>query len=454
MDILPGARQWPSILLARTTDTTDASTLAADQQGSWRAWRKAVGSMSPEEVISQVTDSGLRGRGGAGFPTGDKWAMCAAQPPGIRYAVANGFEADPGTQLDRTLMERDPHAVLEGLALAAYAVGAHEAFVVIKASSSTATRRIRAALRAAEEAGLLGRDAAGSGYDLHIEVREVQGAHVIGEETVLLRALEDKRAQPDQRPPYPAEDGLWGRPTVVNNVETLAAVPWIVATGPDEFRKAGSAAWPGTTLVQVSGAVKHPGIAEVPMGTRLGDIIKLAGGAAGTLKAALVGGPSGGFLPPAEFDVPLEPTELEARGADLGVRVDRRRRRWRVHRRHGQPADPFPQRRGVRQDHPVPHRSAQTGRDRGPDDDRASQADRHRPADRPFIGHTRRGSVRPGGVGPQPADERDAILRSGVRGPHRAGDLPGGRLPTPPRGRRSRPVIARPGRDDRSCVLR
>ncbi len=319
MQILRGDAATPSILLARAADgAAEPSLSAAEATGAWKAWRKLVKTVSPEEIVRKITASGLRGRGGAGFPTGQKWAACASQPPGIRYAVANGFEADPGAQLDRTLMERDPHAVLEGLAFAAFAVGAHQAYVVVKSTAVVAVRRLRDALRAAEEEGLLGSDVLGSGFDLHVEVREIQGANVLGEETVLLRAIEDKRAQPDQRPPYPAEKGLWDKPTVVNNVETLAAVPWILGNGAEAFSKIGLASAPGTTLVQIGGAVKQPGIAEVVLGTTVSDLVKLAGGPSGTLKAVLVGGPSGGFLPPSELDVPLEPGALRDRGALWG----------------------------------------------------------------------------------------------------------------------------------------
>ena len=176
--------------------------------------------------------------------------------------VANGYEADPGSATDRTLMETDPHAVLEGVALAAFAVGAKRAFVAVRADATVAVRRLAAALREADDAGILGHDALGTGIELHIELRELQGAFVVGEETVLLRAIEGKRAMPDQRPPYPAVKGLWDEPTVVNNVATLAAVPWIVTHGAGAFRKLGAADEPGTTLVHVTGAVSdagHPG---------------------------------------------------------------------------------------------------------------------------------------------------------------------------------------------------
>ena len=238
-----------------------------------------------------------------------------------RYVVANGYEADPGSATDRTLMETDPHGVLEGVALAAYAVGATRAFVAVRADATVAVRRLAAALREAEEAGLVGPDALHKGIDLQIELRELQGAFVLGEETVLLRAIEGKRAMPDQRPPYPAVKGLWGEPTVVNNVATLASVPWIVTNGAGAFRKLGAADEPGTTLVHVTGAVKEPGILEVPTGTPLKAIIKASGGATGTLKAVLVGGPVGRLpaggrarhgLRPGEPSTPPAPSSARA----------------------------------------------------------------------------------------------------------------------------------------------
>ncbi len=324
MQILKTQKGWPSILLARAgaydADSAGAGLTAAEGGGAWTAWRKGVTGMTPEAVIGTVTDSGLRGRGGSGFPTGQKWSACRAAESTVRYAVANGFEADPGAQVDRTLMESDPHAVLEGLALAAFAIDATTAYLVVNAGYGTAIRRLRAAIGAAEAAGYLGGDVLGTGRELWIEVRELSGSFAVGEETILLRAIENKRAQPDQRPPWPSERGLWGEPTLVNNVETLAAVPWIVTNGAAGYRKIGDAADPGTTLVQLSGAVATPGIAEVPTGTPLRVLLEaVAGGVSGRkLKALQVGGPSGGFLPPEALDTPLSHAALTEAGAIMG----------------------------------------------------------------------------------------------------------------------------------------
>src|SRR6186997_743343 len=267
MNILPGPKGVPSILLARADKyDADGALEAAEKAGAWATWKRAAPTMSPAAVTRLIGDAGLRGRGGGGYPTADKWRAAAAVDADTRYVVANGFEADPGAQVDRTLMERDPHAILEGVALAAYAVGATRGYVAVRANQTTALRRLNAALRAAEEAGYLGTDALGAGFDLHVEIVSLPGGLVVGEETTLLRAIENKRAQPDQRPPYPARKGLWGRPTVVNNVETLALVPWIVANGSAAFTDIGDSGQPGTTLIQVTGAVDKPGIAEVPLG--------------------------------------------------------------------------------------------------------------------------------------------------------------------------------------------
>ena len=322
MELLTGLPKTPSLLLGRIgAYDPDGPLTAAEAAGAWAAWKRTGTSSSPGQVLRAVADAGLRGRGGAGYPTADKWRACAALDADERYVVANGFEADPGAQLDRTLMERDPHLVIEGLALAAYAVGARRAFVGGRAGAETVQRRLSAAIAAATDAGYLGPDALGSGFDLDIEVVAVPGGFVVGEETVLIRALENRRAQPDQRPPYPSGNGLWERPTVVNNVETLALVPWIVANGADEFAAIGDSANPGTTLVQLSGALARPGIAEVLTGTSVSRLIEEVGGGvrgAGSLKAVLVGGPAGGFLPADGLDVGFGPAALEQAGAIWG----------------------------------------------------------------------------------------------------------------------------------------
>jgi NADH-quinone oxidoreductase subunit F len=317
LPVLKASSDWPQVLLARGAEGAVADLAEAEAGGAWTAYARATGELTPEAVIHTIAESGLRGLGGAGYPAGAKWRDCVSQPDPVHYVVANGFEADPGAQLDRTLMERDPHLVVEGVALTAWAVGAERAVIAVSSSAAAAAERLREAIAEATDAGYIGQAEDGSG--LRIEVREVTGTFVVGEETVLLRALEGRRAQPDQRPPFPSRVGLWGKPTVVNNVKTLAAVPWIVANGAGAFASLGTAGSPGTTLVQLGGAVTKPGIVEVPFGATLREILDGPGGTStGSLKALFVGGPSGGFLPPDALDTPLTHEALRAAGALAG----------------------------------------------------------------------------------------------------------------------------------------
>lgn len=320
LPILDGAKGWPSVLLARATRLdADAGIDAAEGAGAWEAYRNAVSGLTPDGVIRVISESGLSGRGGGSFGTGSKWRACAEQPGEQRTIVANGFEADPGAQVDRALVERDPHAVLEGVAIAAWAVQADDALIVLSSSANKAAERMRVAISEAEAKGYIGSSAADTGRPLRVEVRQLSGSFVVGEETVLLRALEDRRAQPDQRPPHPTEEGLWGHPTVVNNVKTLAAVPWILGHGAGAYASLGTSEATGTTLVQLGGAVRNPGIVEVPLGATVREVIDGPGGSVkGSLKAVLVGGPTGGFLPPDELDTPLTATALTEAGAVLG----------------------------------------------------------------------------------------------------------------------------------------
>jgi NADH:ubiquinone oxidoreductase subunit F (NADH-binding) len=315
---------WPAVILARAftaaergTDTTDLD--AAVRRGAFEGLKRAVRDYGPAGTISTIAASGLRGRGGAGFPTGEKWRVAATTPAPRRFVVGNGYGADPSSFTDRALLEADPFAVIEGLAIAAYAIGAAEAVLAVRTEDAEATRRLEAAIGAAEDAGFIGPDMLDSGHDLTVTIRPVQGAYMLGEETVLLKALEGRRGQPEQRPPHPAERGLFGMPTVVQNVQTLAAVPWILVNGAEAFAAIGSKASPGTILVQLRGADRS-GVAEIPLGTPLREIVALAGslGRGRTLKAILVGGPSGGILPPELLDTPYEFDALRAAGAHIG----------------------------------------------------------------------------------------------------------------------------------------
>jgi NADH:ubiquinone oxidoreductase subunit F (NADH-binding) len=311
---------WPSVLLGRVSAVAaDPSDLdAAVRAGAFDGLRRAVRDHGAIGSIATIAGSGLRGRGGAGFPTGEKWRAAAAQPADQRYVIANGYGADPAVQADAALLAADPYAVIEGLAIAAFAIGATEAILAVRADDPALVTMLEGAVLAAEEAGFLGEDAAGSGHRVSVTVRPVQGAYMLGEETVLIKALEGKRGQPDQRPPYPTEKGLFDRPTVVNNVQTLAAVPWIMVNGREAFAAIGAASSPGTVLVQLRGP-EGGGIAEVPLGTPLRELVKLAGGTGSReLKAVLVGGPTGGLLPPDLLDTPYEFDALREAGAHVG----------------------------------------------------------------------------------------------------------------------------------------
>lgn len=318
-DFLATPAAWPSILLARTKAiAADPWNLdAAVRAGAFEGLKSAV-QHGPTGTIAEVSAAGLRGRGGAGFPTGDKWRAAAAMDADQRYVVANGYGADPAAQTDAALLAADPWGVIEGLVIAAYAVRASEAILVVRGDDPALVARLEGAVAEAEEAGFAGDDVAGSGHRVTVTVRGLQGSYMLGEETVLIRALEGKRAAPDQRPPYPTERGLFDRPTVVNNVATLAAVPWILRNGATAFAGTGAQDAPGTALVQLRGP-GGAGIAEVPLGTSLRDITALVGGAGSRgLKALLVGGPTGGFLPAGALDTPYTYAALREAGAHVG----------------------------------------------------------------------------------------------------------------------------------------
>jgi NADH:ubiquinone oxidoreductase subunit F (NADH-binding) len=317
--ILPRPRGWPSILLARprAADPTDLD--AALKAGAFEGLRRAIRQLGPEATTAEVEASGLRGRGGAGHRTAAKWRTAASTPARARYVVANGYGADPGAGTDRTLLETDPYAVIEGVAIAAFAIGAEEAFISVRATDTEALRRLQAAVDAASSRNFIGDDVLGSGVRVEIEVRPVQGAYMLGEETVLLKALDGKRGQPEQRPPHPATRGFRNAPTVVQNVQTLAAVPWIVRNGAAAFAAIGTPESPGTILVDVRGHSRS-GVAEIPFGTPLGDVIALGGKprANRRLKAIVVGGPTGGILPAAATGTAYGFESLRAAGAHVG----------------------------------------------------------------------------------------------------------------------------------------
>ena len=287
----------------------------------YRALHTALTSMSPAEVVEAVTASGLRGRGGAGYPTGRKWAMLAAAPGPTKYVVANGDEGDPGAYMDRTVMEDDPHRLLEGLALAAYATGAHHAYVYVRAEYPRAIQRLERAIRVAKRNRIVGRGVLGSDFDLSIEIRIGAGAFVCGEETALMASIEGRRGQPRLRPPYPTEQGLWGAPTMIQNVETLANIPAIVTRGPDWFASIGTPESTGTKVFALAGDLVNTGLIEVPMGTPLRHIVEDIGGGiphGRSFKAAQTGGPSGGCIPAEHLDTPVAYETLRELGSIMG----------------------------------------------------------------------------------------------------------------------------------------
>ncbi|MFL5688064.1 MAG: NADH-ubiquinone oxidoreductase-F iron-sulfur binding region domain-containing protein [Chloroflexota bacterium] len=320
--VLKTPAAWPTVLLERVdrTDASDPTDLdAASRGGAFGGLRRVVRELGATATTAMIFGSGLRGRGGAGFPAATKWRTAAATDAARRYVVVNGYGADPATGTDRFLLERDPYAVIEGAAIAAFAIGATDVIVAVRAEATEAIRRLTAAIGAAEEAGYIGFDAFGSGHDIVVTVRPVQGAYMLGEETVLLKALDGKRGQPEQRPPHPAERGLFDMPTVVHNVQTVAAVPWIIRNGEAAYAAIGSPESPGTILVQIR-TPAGDGIAEVPLGTPLRDVVALGGKlrAGRSIKAVLVGGPSGGLLPPELLDTPYDFEPLRAAGAHIG----------------------------------------------------------------------------------------------------------------------------------------
>ena len=277
--------------------------------------------LSPHDVIAAITDSGLRGRGGAGFPTGRKWELGRAQADPVKYVICNGDEGDPGAFMDRLVLESDPHRVLEGLAIAAYAIGAAEGYLYIRAEYPQAVRHTRAAIRQAEERGLLGQNILGSAFSLRLEVREGAGAFVCGEETALIQSLEGKRGMPRLRPPYPVERGLRGHPTVINNVETLACMPWIIRHGAAAFAAFGTASSRGTKVFALAGKVNRGGLIEVPMGITIREVVEDIGGGirnGRAFKAVQLGGPSGGCIPARLANTPIDYDALAQTGAIMG----------------------------------------------------------------------------------------------------------------------------------------
>ncbi|NOZ22302.1 MAG: 4Fe-4S dicluster domain-containing protein [Planctomycetes bacterium] len=289
--------------------------------GGYSALRRCLMELKPDDVIDIVTRSGLRGRGGAGYPTGAKWRVTRDQPSEEKFVICNADEGDPGAFMDRSVLESSPYQVLEGMAIAAYAVGAAEGYIFIRAEYPLAVKRMSEAIRLAEEKGWLGEDIQGSGFDLKLHVFESAGAFVCGEETALIASIEGRRGTPRVRPPYPAEHGLWGRPTLINNVETLGCLSWIIGKGPEAFSALGTEGSKGTKIFALAGQVRRGGLVEVPMGTTVWDIVHQIGGGVPEgreFKAVQIGGPSGGCLPARLCHTPIDYDALRETGMIMG----------------------------------------------------------------------------------------------------------------------------------------
>ena len=287
----------------------------------YQALGRVLTEMTPEEVIDLMKRSGLRGRGGAGFPTGLKWEFAAKNASDEKYVICNADEGDPGAFMDRSVLEGDPHAVLEAMAIAGYAIGAHHGYIYVRAEYPIAVKRLGIAIGQAREYGLLGKNIFDSGFDFDIDIRLGAGAFVCGEETALMTSIEGNRGEPRNKPPFPANKGLFGKPTIINNVETLANIPQIIVKGPEWFASMGTEKSKGTKVFALGGKIVNTGLVEIPMGTTLREIIyDIGGGIPGgkAFKAAQTGGPSGGCIPAAHLDTPIDYENLKAIGSMMG----------------------------------------------------------------------------------------------------------------------------------------
>lgn len=287
----------------------------------YMALGKALTEMTPEDVIKVVKDSGLRGRGGAGFPTGMKWSFAAPNKADRKYIICNADEGDPGAFMDRSVLEGDPHAILEAMAIAGYAIGATKGFIYVRAEYPIAVHRLNIAIKQARDLGLLGKNVFESGFDFDIDIRLGAGAFVCGEETALMASIEGKRGMSRNKPPFPANKGLWGKPTVINNVETLANIPQIILNGADWFRSVGTERSPGTKVFALGGKINNTGLVEVPIGTTIREVIYDIGGGCPNgkkFKAVQTGGPSGGCIDANNIDIKIDFETLTSLGSMMG----------------------------------------------------------------------------------------------------------------------------------------
>jgi bidirectional [NiFe] hydrogenase diaphorase subunit len=289
--------------------------------GGYASLHQALAEMTPVQVLEAVTQSGLRGRGGGGYPTGLKWATVAKMPPGQKYVVCNADEGDPGAFMDRSVLESDPHRILEGMAIAGYAVGATHGFIYVRAEYPLAIKRLQKAIQQAKKYELLGSQIFDSAFDFKIDIRIGAGAFVCGEETALMQSIQGGRGNPRPRPPYPAVSGLWGCPTLINNVETFANIAPIIRNGGDWYASIGTGKSKGTKVFALTGNIQNTGLIEVPMGTTLRQIVEEMGGGGcdgSKVKAVQTGGPSGGCIPATLFDTPVDYESLQTLGTIMG----------------------------------------------------------------------------------------------------------------------------------------
>jgi bidirectional [NiFe] hydrogenase diaphorase subunit len=288
--------------------------------GGYQSLHHAIYEMTPEEVVAEITKSGLRGRGGAGYPTGLKWATVAKMPPGQKYVICNADEGDPGAFMDRSVLESDPHRILEGMAIAGYAVGANQGYIYVRAEYPLAISRLQKAIQQAKRQGILGTQIFGAPVDFSVDIRVGAGAFVCGEETALIASIDGNRGVPRPRPPYPAVSGLWEKPTLINNVETFANIAPIIRKGADWFGSIGTEKSKGTKIFSLTGKIRNTGLIEVPMGITLREIVEEMGGGVpdGEVKAVQTGGPSGGCIPVHLLDTPVDYESLTKLGSMMG----------------------------------------------------------------------------------------------------------------------------------------
>ena len=318
---VPFYRNQKKIVLRNCGEIDPTSILHYIERDGYAALAKVLTEMKPEAVIGELTSSGLRGRGGAGFPTGRKWSFARAASGDHKYMVCNADEGDPGAFMDRAVLEGDPHTVIEGMTIAAYAIGASEGYVYVRAEYPIAVEHLKKALQDAHDLGLLGENILGSGFSFRIKIKKGSGAFVCGEETALIASLEGRRGMPRPRPPFPVQSGAWGKPTCINNVETLANVPPIILNGGKWYSEIGTEKSKGTKVFALAGKVNNTGLVEVPMGITLKEVVFDVGGGIPDqreFKAVLTGGPSGGCIPEDMLDLPVDYESLAKVGAIMG----------------------------------------------------------------------------------------------------------------------------------------